>query len=78
MTAVLGIDAAWTATEPRGVARIEPARRGWRVMRVAPSCDAFVARDRVGARFLEGAATGFGDGDPAIRVPNRRADAARE
>jgi predicted RNase H-like nuclease len=42
--AVLGIDAAWTAGQPSGVAVVvEAARgRGWRCAGVAPSYDAFV------------------------------------
>ncbi|MDX2015478.1 MAG: DUF429 domain-containing protein [Myxococcaceae bacterium] len=43
MRAVLGIDAAWTTTEPSGVALALEATPGrWRCERVAPSLDAFV------------------------------------
>jgi hypothetical protein len=39
--AVLGIDAAWTLTEPSGVAFVVEDR-GWRLAAVAPSYDAFL------------------------------------
>ena len=40
---VLGIDAAWTETQPSGVALIRRDRSGWRVLRVAPSYETFLA-----------------------------------
>lgn len=43
MTVVLGIDAAWTTTEPSGVAVAARTDAGWRVCGVAPSYDAFLA-----------------------------------
>ena len=43
MTVVLGIDAAWTATEPSGVALVVSDLGGWRCIAVAPSYDAFLA-----------------------------------
>ena len=45
MTAVLGIDAAWTATEPSGVALIRktPDNGRWEYVSVAPSYNAFIA-----------------------------------
>ncbi|MDP9375345.1 MAG: DUF429 domain-containing protein [Chloroflexota bacterium] len=43
MPAVLGIDAAWTATEPTGVALIRGEGSDWRCVALAPSYDAFVA-----------------------------------
>ncbi len=44
MTAVLGIDAAWTAKEPSGVALVEDTAKGrWRCLGVAPSYGQFVA-----------------------------------
>ncbi len=43
MTAILAIDAAWTATEPSGVAVLTKTRRGWRCASVAPSYEAFIA-----------------------------------
>jgi predicted RNase H-like nuclease len=40
MTTILGIDAAWTATEPSGVALVTSDRHGWRCIAAAPSyCD---------------------------------------
>ena len=43
MTVVLGIDAAWTATEPSGVALVASDSGGWRCIAVAPNYDAFLA-----------------------------------
>ena len=43
MTAILGIDAAWTATEPSGVALICSTSHGWRSVAVAPSYEMFIA-----------------------------------
>ena len=43
MTLILGIDAAWTATEPSGVALVSHASGQWRCLAVAPSYNSFVA-----------------------------------
>ncbi|WP_200939032.1 DUF429 domain-containing protein [Rhizobium sp. Leaf311] len=43
MTAVLGIDAAWTFTEPSGVALVKHDGVDWRLVRVAASYQAFLA-----------------------------------
>jgi predicted RNase H-like nuclease len=43
MTLILGIDAAWTATEPSGVALVSNAGGPWRCLAVAPSYNSFVA-----------------------------------
>jgi len=43
MPTVLGIDAAWTAKEPSGVALIRKCGRTWEAIAVAPSYAAFVA-----------------------------------
>jgi len=42
LRAVIGIDAAWTATEPSGVALLVEDARGWRSAAVAPSYADFV------------------------------------
>lgn len=42
MTAVLGIDAAWTAGEPSGVALLGGSGDGWRCLAVAPSYGQFL------------------------------------
>ena len=42
MPVVLGIDAAWTATKPSGVALVRSAGLRWRCLAVAPSYDTFV------------------------------------
>lgn len=42
MAGVLGIDAAWTGTEPSGVALLESSPEGWRCVAVAPSYDSFL------------------------------------
>ncbi|MGQ8633346.1 DUF429 domain-containing protein [Agrobacterium sp. DKPNP3] len=44
MTAILGIDAAWTATEPSGVALVVKDGSCWRLRAVAASYDHFLAR----------------------------------
>lgn len=43
MTAILGIDAAWTTAEPSGVALIAEQGNGWLCVGLAPSYDAFIA-----------------------------------
>ncbi len=43
MTLILAIDAAWTATEPSGVALVASHAEGWRCIAVAPSYDSFLA-----------------------------------
>ena len=42
--AVLGIDAAWTVTEPSGVAAAVEMASGWRLAAVAASYEQFIAR----------------------------------
>jgi len=42
--AVLGIDAAWTVTEPSGVAAAVETASGWRLAAVAASYEQFIAR----------------------------------
>ncbi len=41
MRAILGIDAAWTTTEPSGVALVCKGPRAWECIALAPSYDAF-------------------------------------
>ena len=43
MDGVLGIDAAWTAKEPSGVALLEGSPGEWRCVTVTPSYDSFLA-----------------------------------
>jgi predicted RNase H-like nuclease len=43
MTGVLGIDAAWTAKEPSGVALLASSSGKWRCVTVTPSYDSFLA-----------------------------------
>ena len=40
---VLGIDAAWTAHNPSGVALVQRAAEGWQCLALAPSYDSFLA-----------------------------------
>ena len=42
--AVLGVDAAWTVTEPSGVAAAVETASGWRLAAVAASYEQFIAR----------------------------------
>lgn len=44
MTTILALDAAWTATEPSGVALVQGNHVGWRCIAVAPSYDEFLAQ----------------------------------
>ena len=46
MRAVLGIDAAWTVTQPSGVALAEETLSGWRLVAVEASYQRFLARSR--------------------------------
>ena len=41
---VLGIDAAWTAHQPSGIALVQNTARGWSCLAVAPSYEAFIAQ----------------------------------
>jgi len=43
MRSVLGIDAAWTSTQPSGVALIQESLGRWQVLCVAPSYDSFLS-----------------------------------
>ena len=43
MTIILALDAAWTATEPTGLALVASDGSGWRCVAVAPSYDSFLA-----------------------------------
>lgn len=43
MAVILGIDAAWTATEPSGVSLLAGDGEHWRCLAVAPSYESFVA-----------------------------------
>lgn len=42
MTIILALDAAWTATQPTGVALVGSDGAGWRSVAVAPSYDSFL------------------------------------
>jgi predicted RNase H-like nuclease len=44
MLAILGIDAAWTLTQPSGVALVAKHSTGWRLMAAEPSYQHFLAR----------------------------------
>ena len=46
--AVLGIDAAWTETEPSGVALVVESEQGWNCRAVAPSYEQFIALGKGG------------------------------
>lgn len=43
MPAILGIDAAWTATEPSGIALLHGDGSAWKCVAVAPSYSSFIA-----------------------------------
>lgn len=44
MATILALDAAWTATEPSGIALVEGGPVGWRCVALAPSYDEFFAQ----------------------------------
>ncbi len=46
MPTILAIDAAWTTTEPSGVAVVRSEESGWRYVAAAPSYDEFLALAR--------------------------------
>jgi predicted RNase H-like nuclease len=55
MTIILALDAAWTATEPTGVALVASYEAGWRCVAVAPSYDSFLGlADGVPVLWAEG------------------------
>ena len=41
---VLGIDAAWTAHQPSGIALVQNTAKGWSCLAIAPSYEAFIAQ----------------------------------
>ena len=41
---VLGIDAAWTAHQPSGIALVQDTATGWSCLAIAPSYEAFIAQ----------------------------------
>lgn len=64
MTTILGIDAAWTATEPSGVALVQQQGTRWRCIAAAPSYTSFM--ERAEGRLLDWTRTGVGSSpDPA-------------
>jgi len=73
MSVVLGIDAAWTATEPSGVALAVKRGDEWRSVAIAPSYSTFIALahgrrvDWQASRF-EGSAPDAGDLLPAAEA----------
>jgi predicted RNase H-like nuclease len=48
--AVLGIDAAWTLTQPSGVALVAEHRRAWRLVAAEPSYQRFQIRAKTGLK----------------------------
>ena len=57
-TCVLGIDAAWTAHQPSGIALVQSTATGWSCLAVAPSYEAFIAQASGQAWDPEQKATG--------------------
>ena len=55
---VLGIDAAWTAHQPSGIALVQNTATGWSCLAVAPSYEAFLAQASGQAWDAEQKATG--------------------
>ncbi|AII49186.1 hypothetical protein KR52_08525 [Synechococcus sp. KORDI-52] len=55
---VLGIDAAWTAHQPSGIALVQNTATGWSCLAIAPSYEAFIAQASGQAWDPEQKATG--------------------
>ena len=55
---VLGIDAAWTAHQPSGIALVQNTASGWNCLAIAPSYEAFIAQASGQAWDPEQKATG--------------------
>ena len=76
-TCVLGIDAAWTAHQPSGIALVQNTANGWNCLAVAPSYAAFIGQTSGQAWDPEQKATGSRP-DPAalLQASQQLADAA--
>ena len=74
---VLGIDAAWTAHQPSGIALVQRTNAGWSCLAVAPSYKAFIGQASGQAWDPEQKATGSRP-DPAalLQASQQLADAA--
>ncbi len=64
MQAILGVDAAWTPTQPSGVALIRGQGRRWEVMGVAPSYRSFI--ELAAGRPIDWLARGFSGEAPPV------------
>ena len=74
---VLGIDAAWTAHQPSGIALVQYTASAWSCLAVAPSYEAFIARASGQAWDPEQKATGSRP-DPAALLEASRQLAGAE
>ena len=70
---VLGIDAAWTAHNPSGVALVQRAAEGWQCLALAPSYDAFLAL----SKFETSLATSELDTDKCLRLVSTTSGSSR-
>jgi predicted RNase H-like nuclease len=71
-SAVLGIDAAWTARHPSGVALIEATGAGWECVAVAPSYGGFLALAPGGTVDWTARTVGSAPDADALLVASRR------
>jgi predicted RNase H-like nuclease len=74
---VLGIDAAWTARAPSGVALIKGEGTGWRCLAAAPSYASFLALERDGSIDWNAKLVG-GEPDPSALLAKSRQLAGAE
>ena len=61
---ILGIDAAWTASQPSGVALVQQQGSGWHCIRLAPSYHSFIAEAADNA--TDWSVTRFAGSEPGI------------
>ena len=66
---VLGIDAAWTAHQPSGIALLQNTATGWSCMAVAPSYEAFIDQASGQSWDPQQKATGSRPDPAALRRP---------
>lgn len=76
MTTILGIDAAWTATQPSGVALVQQHGTRWRCIVAAPSYTSFI--ERAGGRLPDWTRTGVGSSPDLASLLHASAQLAGE
>ena len=74
--AVLGIDAAWTAHQPSGIALLQNTAHGWSCLAIAPSYDSFLAQASGAPWDPEQKATGSRPNPAALLQASRQLSGA--